>query len=89
MNHPLKTWKHYISKLNFWFIKFISQIVINIQINELMHVWNVTMRNVIMYNFINSASEANTHKNPEKSGKEGVQFFSTNEIKIDNTRTTN
>lgn len=54
-----------------------------------MHVWNVTMRNVIMYNFINSASEANTHKNPEKSGKEGVQFFSTNEIKIDNTRTTN
>lgn len=34
-------------------------------------------------------SEANTHKNPEKSGKEGVQFFSTNKIKIDNTRTTN
>lgn len=47
------------------------------------------MRNVIMYNFINSASEANTHKNTEKSGKEGVQFFSTNKIKIDNTRTTN
>lgn len=89
MNHPLKTWKHYISKLNFWFIKFISQIVINIQINELMHVWNVTMRNVIMYNFINSALEANTYRDPEKSGKEGIQFFSTNKIKIDNTRTTN
>lgn len=47
------------------------------------------MRNVIMYNFINSALEANTYRDPEKSGKEGVQFFSTNEIKIDNTRTTN
>lgn len=49
----------------------------------------MTMRNVIMYNFINSASEADSYRDPEKSGKEGVQFFSTNEIKIDNTRTTN
>lgn len=42
-----------------------------------------------MYNFINSASKANTHKNPEQSGKEGVQFFFNNKIKIENTRTTN
>lgn len=38
---------------------------------------------------LNSATDANSYRDPEKSGKEGVQFFSTNKIKIDNTRTTN
>lgn len=42
-----------------------------------------------MYNFINSASETDSYRDPEKSGKEGVQFFFTNKIQIDNARTTN